>query len=126
MKCVYNNKNNGLAINVINSFLSRTTFYWSIWTNRQKIYKKIALPPIDVKLGTKEHCRISQSLAVFCGNRLNKLFIRNFYVENRSVSVMATSSSEPVLGKQAQKERHLQSLKEIATQKACLVVKKAN
>ena len=42
------------------------------------------------------------------------------------MSVMATSSSEPVLGKQAQKERHLQSLKEIATRKACLVVKKAN
>ena len=61
-----------------NSFLSRTAIYWSIWTNDAKINEKFALHSIDVKLGTKEDCRISQSLAVFHRDWLNKLFRPNF------------------------------------------------
>ena len=63
---------------ILNSFLSRTAIYWSIWTNDAKIHVKFALHSIDVKLGTKEDCRISQSLAVFHRDWLNKLFRPNF------------------------------------------------
>ena len=50
---------------------------------------EFALHPVDVKLGTEEFYRISQSLAMFHGDWLNKLFRPNYYAQ-LIVSVMAS------------------------------------
>ena len=64
--------------------MSRTAFYWPNRANDEKIRRKFALHPIDVKLCTKGDYIISQSYAEFYRDRLNKLFMPIFYVHNRS------------------------------------------
>ena len=111
--------------NIINSFLSHSTVYWSIWINNVKIHKTFVLPSSDIELSMKENCRISQSLAMFHCHQFN-IIHTEFSGGHMIVSIMSWVWSKPVLVKQAQKKQHLQSSKEIAIHKAYKVVKKVN